>query len=79
MTELDTDNGTSSDDDAFFKVWRNKAGNLHRTDGPAIITMDHNIWYLNGWPYWRNKAFQEAAKLSDEDMLTLILKYGNIT
>ena len=78
MTELDTDNGTSSDDDAFFKVWRNKAGNLHRTDGPAMIVMDQNIWFLNGWPYSSNKQFQTAAKLSDEDMLALILKYGDV-
>lgn len=78
MTELDTDNGTSSDDDAFFKVWRNKAGNLHRTDGPAMIVMDQNIWFLDGRPYSSNKEFQTAAKLSDEDMFALILKYGNV-
>ena len=31
------------------KTWRNSAGQLHRTDGPAIECADgYKWWYLNG-------------------------------
>ena len=56
-----------------------KDGTFHRIDGPAIISLKQNTWYLGGLLYSYNKEFQTAAKLSDEDMAIMILKYGNIS
>ena len=58
-----------------------KNNQFHRTDGPARIqpAINEVSWYIHGKSYHKNKDFQRDAGLSDEDMLTLILKYGNIT
>jgi hypothetical protein len=85
------------------QCWRNKAGCLHRENGPAIIYHDGSMewlingdnhrtdgpaviwsddiqeWYINTERYLNNKSFQKAAKLSDEDMTAIVLKYGNVT
>jgi hypothetical protein len=54
-------------------------GELHRTDGPAFIDeRGYQVWYLYGDICYDNKSFQEAAKLSDEDMIAIVLKYGNV-
>jgi hypothetical protein len=51
----------------------------HRIDGPAYVDNDDNmLWYINGNLYVDNKSFQLAAGISDEDMIAIILKYGNI-
>ena len=56
-----------------------KYGKIHREDGPAVIFTDNTKWwYINGKPYYNNKSYQEAAKLSDEDMNFVILKYGDV-
>ena len=50
--------------------------NLHRVDGPAIIYADGAVsWYIDDCIYCTPKQFQTAAKLSDEDMTALLLKY----
>ena len=42
------DDGSYLDDDGD-KYWLNKAGDLHRLDGPAVIGLDgRKSWYLNG-------------------------------
>jgi hypothetical protein len=59
--------------------WYDENGQYHRTDGPAVI-LHNNVkrWYLNGHRYYDNKSFQLAADLSDEDMIAIVLKYGNV-
>ena len=52
---------------------------LHRTSGPAVIYISgEKYWYINNKKYRNNKSYKEAAKLSDEDMLMITLKYGNV-
>lgn len=53
-------------------------GLRHRTDGPAIIYPDgRTSWYVNGgFRITDSKTFQFKAGVSDEDMVALILKYG---
>jgi hypothetical protein len=54
-------------------------GKLHRTDGPAIYGNDrHQLWFIDDIRYYNNKSFQEAASLSDEDMIAIVLKYGDV-
>jgi hypothetical protein len=61
------------------QLWQNNAHNLHRTDGPAYIEVGgYMLWWVNRVCYHDNKSFQEAAGISDEDMLAMILKYGNV-
>jgi hypothetical protein len=63
-----------------YCAWYNN-GVPHREDGPARISYkDGNMysWIVNGIEYFNNKSFQKAAKLSDEDMIAIVLKYGNI-
>jgi hypothetical protein len=58
-------------------------GELHREDGPAAIW--HGIkgnlsasWYLHGNVQHTFKEFQENSKCSDEDIVLLKLKWGEI-
>lgn len=52
-------------------------GNLHRSDGPAIIFVSgQHFWYLNGNRYSDKKRYQIDAKLCDEDMTLLLLRYN---
>lgn len=54
-------------------------GKRHREDGPSIIWADgHQEWWVNDKRMHNNKSFQKAAKLTDQDVTALILKYGNI-
>ena len=60
-------------------VWWMRDGNLHRTDGPACTGRFEDInWWVKGKAYGTNRTFQKAANLTDEEMVTLVLKYGNI-
>jgi hypothetical protein len=54
-------------------------GKKHRVDGPAYIRKDRNLWYVNSERIYDNKSFQSAANITDEDMLAMILKYGNVS
>lgn len=58
--------------------WQNDE--LHRVDGPAIIISEtgDTCWYIRNCPYSNKADFQAASGLSDEDMVALILKYGEI-
>ena len=54
-------------------------GKRHRLDGPAGERSDGTkFWFVDGKQHYTNKSFQVAAKLSDEYMTVLILKYGNM-
>lgn len=54
-------------------------GKHHRIDGPAIIYPDGRIrWCIDDEPINNRNRFQQLAKLSNEELAILILKYGNI-
>lgn len=54
-------------------------GRTHRIDGPAITWNDGTVeWYVNNKRCDTIAEYKEAANLSDEDILVLILKYGNL-
>jgi hypothetical protein len=56
-----------------------KDGKHHREDGPAYISANGTLgWWISGIKYFNNMSFQKAAKLSDEDMTAIVLKYGNV-
>lgn len=55
-------------------------GHLHRTNGPAIMNTNGGVfWYINGERIYFNEEYQLRAGLSDEELVMIILKYGNIT
>ena len=59
--------------------WWCNYGNIHRLDGPAIEWRNGGMsWYINGYEYTNFKDFQEAGGISDEGMMVLRLKYGEI-
>jgi hypothetical protein len=77
--KLHRENGPAYISLSGYKAWY-KNGLRHREDGPAIILTDDSMaWYINGKRKLKNSSFQKAAKLSDEDMIAIVLKYGNIT
>jgi hypothetical protein len=49
----------------------------HRLDGPAYESEGGSTWWLNNEPYTNFKDFQEDAKLTDDQITILKLKYGN--
>jgi hypothetical protein len=56
-----------------------KNNKLHRTDGPAVSRIDGiQYWFINDERCINGKSFQKAAKLTDEDMLAIVLKYGDV-
>lgn len=77
--QLHNENGPAvmySDGAQFWRV----NGEAHRTDGPAVINPDGSQhWYINNKKYYNNRSYQKAAGITDEDMLAITLKYGNIS
>jgi hypothetical protein len=54
-------------------------GYYHRVDGPAIIYPNGACsWYIVSKRIITNAEFQSLAKLTDEEMTMLVLKYGNV-
>ena len=52
---------------------------LHRLDGPAIITgTGIKCWWVNNHQMFNDEDFQQASGISDEDMVSMILKYGHV-
>jgi len=53
---------------------------LHRLHGPALIDGygGRHGWYVNDIRYSNNDSFQRASGISDEEMLVMILKHGNV-
>jgi hypothetical protein len=80
-----TENDSLHRKDGPAIVWENGSqewfinGVRHRTNGPAYTYTDrYQGWCIKGRRYYTNKEFQEAADLSDEDMIAMILKYGDV-
>lgn len=67
-------------------VYTNKKHEVHRIDGPAHIyqsytgaaNMKHS-WFVNNKRVYNWEEFQKASKISNEELLLLILQYGEIT
>ncbi len=56
-----------------------KNGIRHRLDGPSCMYISINIeWWVNGVQFRNNTSYQNAAGISDEEMLVIIIKYGNV-
>ncbi len=51
---------------------------IHRTDGPAIIYPDGDIYWLIDGKLFRFKDYIQELKLASEDVSMLILKYGDV-
>jgi hypothetical protein len=60
-------------DDEIF--WYNEIGQIHREDGPAVITDEDEIfWYLADKQYEFGKWLKETP-ISDEEKMLLRLQY----
>lgn len=54
-------------------------GDLHRLDGPAIIKYTgEREWWIKGVQIRCNQNYQVIAGITDEEMSTIILKYGAV-
>lgn len=54
-------------------------GNIHREDGPACVAPTRgNTWYLNDFRVWDFKEFQRITGCSDDHIVFLKLKWGEI-
>jgi hypothetical protein len=52
---------------------------MHNDSGPSVIWADGSYsWYIDGVECNNINAFKEMAKLSNEDMTVILLKYGKI-
>lgn len=52
---------------------------LHREDGPAVINSDGTVeWWLDNALVYDRIEYQLKTGLTDAEMLTMTLKYGNI-
>jgi hypothetical protein len=57
----------------------NASGAMHCDNGPAVVYDDGRIsWYIHGKKIYTTADYQRAAKLSDEEMTMLVLKYGGV-
>ena len=76
--QLHNENGPAYIGSKGTQEWY-KYGNRHRIDGPAVIYPDNTkLWYVNRTLYTDNQSYQEAAGISDEEMETIIAKFGNV-
>lgn len=54
-------------------------GVYHCTTGPAIRRKNGTVnWIIDGRHILSNASWQKKTGMSDEDMLAMILKYGNV-
>lgn len=63
------------------KFWSYNNGEyeiLHRTDGPAVEMSNRFYWFVDGTQVESLKEYTNLLNLSDEEMLMIILKYGDI-
>ena len=58
----------------------NDAGQLHRTDGPAVIYNRDNVmeWIVNGWIMNGEEEFVFTADITEHELFMLRLKYDNV-
>jgi hypothetical protein len=53
-------------------------GVRHRSDGPALTWHGNTGWFIEGYRHYTYETFQIAGGLSDEHIMVLRLKYGEI-
>jgi len=59
---------------------RDENGLLHRMDGPAVTyTSGPCKWFVNGICIKSAREYQNMAELTDEEMASLVLKYGGLS
>lgn len=59
-------------------VWYDK-GMIHRMDGPAVEYGDGSVlWYVDGHAIWTFHTFQYETECSDDLIIMLKLKYGEM-
>lgn len=77
--ELDCRSGPAIIEPNGNKRWYT-LGIMHRIDGPAAIYVNNppDTWVVKGRRASNFKQFQAMTGLSDEDILLLKLKYGDI-
>lgn len=60
------------------KYWY-RYNQLHRLDGPAIMRYNNTYeWYIEGRRMYSNYQFKFYSEISEEDLLSLVLKYGDV-
>lgn len=56
-----------------------KDGIYHRTDGPAVYYPGGaTLWFVDGWMINSYRKFQQKTKCSNDLIIFLKLKYGNL-
>jgi len=56
------------------------SGMLHRTDGPAVLYTDGKTeWWLRGSRVSTIKEYRFTVNITDEEMASLVLKYGGLS
>lgn len=66
--------------DDVYEVWY-KHNKMHRVDGPSVISRhfsDTKVWYLDGNIIKSFKEYQDKIGCTDEVIMWLYLKYGDI-
>ena len=77
--KMHRDGGPAMTEIGKSKQWF-RHGVLHRIDGPAIEYADgRKVWMIDGIRIVSSKTFQFKTGCTDEELITLILKYGEIT
>jgi hypothetical protein len=55
-----------------------ESNEFHCENGPVVIlSTGEKVWFVNNNPIESNRAYQKVTKLTDEEMILMILKYGN--
>jgi hypothetical protein len=68
--------GSYMDEDGEL-TWFNKAGLLHRDDGPASVLTNGQIrWWIHGQYYISFKSWLEHSQNTDEAKMMLRLQYA---
>ncbi len=63
----------------IWLVHRADGATIHRLDGPAVTDeLTGKSWYIDGNICYTNAEFQAMSGLTDEEMLIMIIKYGNV-
>lgn len=72
-------NGPAMEGEDGAYIWF-RFGKRHRIDGPAVmLSSGATGWFYHGIRAMSPKHFQKLTKISDEQLETLLLKFGSIS